>query len=707
MNGSMIGKVFNNRYQITERIGIGGMAEVYRAQDRVLGRMVAIKVMLPQYASDAEFTKRFRQEAASAANLSSPYIVNVYDWGQDDGTYYIVMEYVRGSDLKTAIKQRGAINQRKVAEIGAQVCQALSVAHNQDIVHRDIKPQNIMVQPDGNVKVMDFGIARAKNSMQGETSAVLGTAHYVSPEQAQGKELTSASDIYSLGIVLYEAATGKLPFDGPDSVTVATKQVQEFPVAPTQVNPNVDPGLEAIIMKALEKDPRDRFATVGDMKHALNDFLAGRSVTLGDAVVATEAATEVVSHTSGPIYENTTVMPPLEQQQYQQAPNYVPQPRTYIPVEEEEERSSTGRTVAIVLAILAALALIGAAAWFLLGNAGGSHSSASTSASASASSSEATQASIPNVAGSTVEAATTALEQAGFKVAGIKEINDDNYASGQVVRTDPAIGSNVEKGTAITLFVSVGKEKVLVPDLSTSDANGAKQLIEAAGLKAQEGSAEFSDSVAEGIVIKQDPAAGTSVDKGATVTYILSKGSDKVAVEDVLGRSEADATATLRNQGFTVEVYHSHSAEVAQGMVMTVNPEPGTKLNKGDTVSITISDGAIMHYVSAEIYADPQTNLANVALDTYQVADGGSVGYYITVPEGYSIVSVTDGATNYGTGSVGQITNVKHDLTLVVSLIGTAPTPEPTVDPSTTVDPTQGGTIDPTTGLPIQQTTTQ
>ncbi|HIR01890.1 MAG TPA: serine/threonine protein kinase, partial [Candidatus Aveggerthella stercoripullorum] len=277
----MIGRIFNNRYKITERIGIGGMAEVYRAQDTVLGRMVAVKVMLPQYAADPAFTQRFRQEAASAANLQSPYIVNVYDWGQDSGTYYIVMEYVRGSDLKTAIKERGAINQRKVAEIGSQVCQALSVAHNLDIIHRDIKPQNIMIQPDGNVKVMDFGIARAKNSVKTQTSSVLGTAHYVSPEQAQGKELTYASDIYSLGIVLYEAATGKLPFDGPDAVSVAMKQVQEQPVPPSQVNPAIDAALEDIIMKALDKNPASRFATARDMKNALNDYLSGRPVNLG------------------------------------------------------------------------------------------------------------------------------------------------------------------------------------------------------------------------------------------------------------------------------------------------------------------------------------------------------------------------------------------------------------------------------------------
>ena len=370
MSGNMIGRVFNNRYQITERIGIGGMAEVYRAQDRVLGRMVAVKVMLPQYAADTEFTQRFRQEAASAANLSSPYIVNVYDWGQDEGTYYIVMEYVRGSDLKTAIKQRGAINQRKVAEIGAQVCQALSVAHKQDIIHRDIKPQNIMVQPDGNVKVMDFGIAHAKNTVAGQTSAVLGTAHYISPEQAQGKELTNSSDIYSLGIVLYEAATGQLPFDGPDSVTVATKQVQEFPVPPTQINPNIDPSFEAIIMRALEKDPRNRFETVGDMKHALNDFLAGRSVVLSGTGATEVANAESYKKNSAPLpyADGTSVMPTLENAGGNgnggAIPPYAPM-RTVAP---EEETGGKGRIAAIIMAILAALALLAAAAWFFLGN---------------------------------------------------------------------------------------------------------------------------------------------------------------------------------------------------------------------------------------------------------------------------------------------------------------------------------------------------
>mgnify|MGYP002323604583 CR=1 FL=1 len=275
---NVIGRVFNERYKITERIGIGGMAEVYKAQDQVLGRTVAVKVMLPQYAADPEFTARFKQEAASAANLQSPYIVNVYDWGQDGGTYFIVMEYVRGTDLKTAVQQRGAINQRKVAEIGSQVCQALSVAHGQDIMHRDIKPQNIMVQPDGNIKVMDFGIARAKNSHLTQDNNVLGTAHYVSPEQTRGQELGPTSDIYSLGVVMYECATGQVPFDGDDAISVALKQVNELPVPPSQLNPNLDADLERIILRCMEKDPANRFQTADELRQTLNAYLAGRQV---------------------------------------------------------------------------------------------------------------------------------------------------------------------------------------------------------------------------------------------------------------------------------------------------------------------------------------------------------------------------------------------------------------------------------------------
>jgi serine/threonine-protein kinase len=260
------------------------MATVYRGMDRVLGRTVAIKTMLPQYATDPSFAARFKQEAQAAAALNSPYIVSVYDWGKDGDTYYyIIMEYLRGTDLKSGIRKHGALDCKKVAQIGSQIAQALSVAHNHDIIHRDIKPQNIMVQPDGNIKVMDFGIARAKNSHLTTDNSVLGTAHYVSPEQTQGKPLGPTTDLYSLGIVMYEAATGRVPFDGDNAVTVAMKQVTEQPVPPSQINPNVDPQLEAIILKCMQKDPKDRFQTADELYHTLHDYLAGRMQAVNNA----------------------------------------------------------------------------------------------------------------------------------------------------------------------------------------------------------------------------------------------------------------------------------------------------------------------------------------------------------------------------------------------------------------------------------------
>ena len=451
MTGSMIGRVFSNRYQITELIGVGGMAEVYRAQDNVLGRVVAVKVMLPQYAADPSFTKRFKQEAASAANLQSPFIVNIYDWGQDEGTYYIVMEYVRGSDLKSAINERGAINQRKVAEIGSQVCQALSVAHSLDIIHRDVKPQNIMVQPDGNVKVMDFGIARAKNSTKTQTSSVLGTAHYISPEQAQGKELTAASDIYSLGVVLYEAATGRLPFDAPDAISVAMKQVNEMPIRPRQVNPAIDPALEAIILKAMAKNPNDRFATAKDMRQALNDFLGGRPVNLmggssGGMSNFTSAETRVIGTVSSmPGQGGQTMVMPDGMRQTRT--NYT---HTTGPV--EPERKSGGKTALKVLAVILAIAAVAAIALGVM-------SLFSTD-----------KATVADVVGMEREEAVETLEALGFEVE-IEEENSDEVESGLVIEQDPEADTELAVGSTVTLVVSLGVAEVEVPDLTGMTAS--------------------------------------------------------------------------------------------------------------------------------------------------------------------------------------------------------------------------------------------
>ena len=564
MAGTMVGRTLNDRYEITERVGLGGMAEVYRANDKVLGRMVAVKVMLPQYAADPTFTQRFRQEAASAAKLQSPYIVSIYDWGLDDETYYIVMEFLRGTDLKTAIKERGFINQRKAAEIGSQVAQALSVAHSANIIHRDIKPQNIMIQPDGNIKVMDFGIARAGDAGLSQTATVLGTAHYVSPEQAQGKDLGPASDIYSLGVVLYEATTGKLPFDGQDAVSVAVKQVKEIPAPPRTINPDIDPSLEAIIMKALEKDPAARFKDASEMRRYLNDFLAGRPVNLG----ASSQQTQVMNGGVAPLHMggSTSVMPSVPN--ISNDTTQAVKPNTSFSADVPKKKSK--KPLIIVLAILAVLAIIGGIAFAV--------------------SSSGDNIEVPNVAGQSVDQAKKTLTNAGFKIGQETEVYSTEVESGKVVGTNPEAGQKAKKGSTVSISVSKGTEQVSVPDLRGMTKDQAQKALTDAGLKASEGDTVYSSDVEEGKVAEQSIAAGNSAKKGDTVTYHLSKGEEKVTIPNVVGQSQSNATSRLEAAGFAVDIAYQESTSVEKGNVISQSAT-GTAA-KGSTITLTISSGA-------------------------------------------------------------------------------------------------------------------
>lgn len=579
--GTMTGRTFNGRYEIKDRIGLGGMAEVYRALDNVLGRTVAVKVMLPQYAADPDFTQRFRQEAAAAANLQSPYIVNVYDWGQDNGTYFIVMEFVRGSDLKTAINQRGAINQRKVAEIAAQVCQALTVAHNQDIIHRDIKPQNIMVQPDGNVKVMDFGIARAKNSMKQQTSSVLGTAHYISPEQAQGKELTSASDIYSLGIAMFEATTGELPFDGEEAVSVAMMQVTQEAPLPSDINPNIDPDLEDIILCALAKNPHERFATANDMRLALNDYLAGRPVNLGGgrSVGGGFAGAETrvlapVNRGGGAVpVDATQAMPGLSgagmrPANYNGAPA-APKKHINNNFQMEEPKKSKAP---IIGGVIAALLVIAAAAFVFMGGLGGDGKE------------------VPNVVGMTEAQAVEMIEAEGFQVGTIDKTHDENAEAGKVLSQDPDGGTTKPEGTKINLVISMGVNEVQLPDFSNMTIDQAQREASKYKLVLQPMEAEYSADVEVNKIIRTSPEAGATVAEGSTVKYVLSLGTETVSVPNVVGKSRNDAMATLQDAGFKVSIEEGYSDNIKAGIVMEQSPFGG-KLETGETVRIHVSLG--------------------------------------------------------------------------------------------------------------------
>lgn len=648
MTGSMTGRLLSNRYRITERIGLGGMAEVYRAQDSVLGRSVAVKVMLPQYANDPTFTARFRQEAAAAANLQSPYIVNVYDWGQDGETNFMVMEFVRGTDLKNAINQRGAINQRKVAEIGSQVCQALSVAHGMDIIHRDIKPQNIMIQPDGNVKVMDFGIARAKNSTLAKTSAVLGTAHYISPEQAQGKELTPASDIYSLGVVLYESATGKLPFDGPDSVSVAMKQVQENPQPPRVVNPEISPDLEAIILKAMAKKPEERFATALDMRRALNDYLAGKPIS---STAMANTKTEVIgsipsgyAQQRGATAGHTAVMPPLAGG----SPHSSAQPRRYDSYQSVPQKR---KTPAIVAGIIVALLVIAAAVFAFM------HFSPQSG-----------DIEVPNVTKTMLPDAMKQIEDAGLVVGTIQYRVEEGVDEGTVLDQNPKAGAKVARKSKVSLVVAQGKNQIVVPNLENMSLNDAKKALRDLGLQVSIGDPTFSDTIPKGKVAGQDPNAGTPVEKGATVTLMPSAGIKSSNVPNVVGMTEAEARVTLENAGFSVEVEKINSSKGKLGSVVKQTPAAGAQAREQASVLITVIAGVNKHKVSLNVSSG-----GRVWASSSQVSEGDSVTIYYEAKQGYVLDKAVDTRSGKSfrvsdeTEGSFLVSNVTQDVSVSVS----------------------------------------
>lgn len=541
--------VFGRRYRVIEKIGSGGMADVFKAVDDVLGRTVAVKVLHARYASEPNFVARFRQEAQSAANLSHPNIVNMYDWGRDEETYYIVMEYVKGVDFKTLITQRGALDPLRVAEYGAQVCSALATAHGYDIIHRDIKPHNIVIQPDGTVKVMDFGIARAGNTTMTQTGSVMGTAQYVSPEQAQGKPLGPASDLYSLGITLYEMATGRPPFDADTPVATALMHVNDDPIPPRRIQENIPPALEAVILRALRKNPAERYASAKEMRDDLQRVAAGQPIQ-GVATVTRGALDE------------TSVMPAVERAERVRAAS-APEIRA-VP----ERRTSPWVWVGIV----AALAVIG----FIVAAALGAFSTGPI---------------VPSVIGDTEERAEERLIAADLTLGQVTTENSDEYELGVIMGQDPEAGTRVLAGSAVNIIVSAGVAQLLVPDLTLATESDALDALAAAELELGGITRENSVDVPEGQVIRTEPAAGTEVPKGSKVTVFVSKGILRVQVPDVTNKTLADAKADLETLSLVVKSTEAFSDSVPKGRVIKQSPEPKVYIDAGSTVTLTISKG--------------------------------------------------------------------------------------------------------------------
>jgi serine/threonine-protein kinase len=576
-------RVLSDRYALISHLARGGMADVWVAEDRLLGRQVAVKILHDQYAKSEAFVERFRREAQAAANLSHSNIVAVHDWGQDEDTYFMVMELVQGRNLRDVLRSEGALLPRRVAEIGAEVCVALSVAHNQGIVHRDIKPANVLLTSDSAVKVADFGIARAWDDSENltKTGAVIGTATYFSPEQAQGQIADARSDLYSVGVVMYELLAAQPPFSGESPVAVAYQHVQETPQPLSTLNPNVPPGLEAIVAKAMSKEPADRYQSAVEMVEDIDRLLAGQ---IPLASPQNEAATRMMQDTPAPVAPATAA---TAYQSVQQSP-YEPTP---LPVSQEQplyREPGAGDRTTLAIGVAAAFALLILGIIMLVRLLGSESPDLVT---------------IPELAGNQPASAIEELTRLGLSIEQ-EVVANTQIAAGLVVGTDPAAGSQVERGTLVKLLISGGDATIQVPRLIDLTEDQARTAIELSGLEVGELVFEASPVLEAGIVMGQDPEAGTLVAAGTEVNLVISAGTNALVVPDVVGKSEADALFVLSQSGFTPEqirIERQPSADVLAGFVIETTPEAEQFVPIDGFITVVISEGAVPSVIPSVI----------------------------------------------------------------------------------------------------------
>ncbi|MDU5470655.1 MAG: Stk1 family PASTA domain-containing Ser/Thr kinase [Peptoniphilus harei] len=586
----MINKILGNRYEILEKIGTGGMGNVFKAHDKKLDRIVAIKVLKLEYNEDNNFIRKFKRESLAAASISHPNIVSIYDVGtekiQDKEVHYIVMEYIDGKTLKDLINDEGRLSEKRALNYCIQIAEALKVAHSKHIVHRDIKSQNIMVTRDDRIKVTDFGIARvADNTTVTATNAVMGSVHYFSPEQARGAKVDNRSDIYSLGIVLFEMLTGRLPFDADNPVSVALMQVQSQMPRPSEFIKSLDPSVDALVLKMTEKDPDMRYKDVFELIKDIKDYTMG-------------ARSFSVNRTYDEDDSRTVVTPPVNRRPNRNHSNNMDPQR---PKKSKKVVKKKKSAAPAILGIFSAIVIIALLIYVVPKAMKGMKSGDVVEKIA-----------VENYIGKTREEAKELIEAQGL-VLDVNTVENEKEPDGVVLGQNPEDGTSVDKGTTVTLEINELPDSVPVPPLKGLTAEEAKKVLEENALQLGSVEEEFNDDVEEGKVIYSNPDGGYSVKRGTAVKLIVSKGVDKtpVVLSDYKGMDQDIVVNQLKSFGLTVVIENGNSNKVSEGQVYDMDPKPKTSVEKGSTVTLYISKGPKLEEDDRENEKDNEDNNNN------------------------------------------------------------------------------------------------
>ncbi len=562
------GHLIGDRYRVLGTLGRGGMASVYLAEDTTLGRRVAIKVLHKRFADDEKFVERFRREAKAAAGLNHPNIVGVYDWGQVGAQNYIVMEYVQGETLKDRVRRSGRLDTSQAVAITLELLAAVAAAHARGVVHRDVKSQNILIDTEGRVKVTDFGIAQAGDPSMTEAGSILGTAQYLAPEQARGEQVDERSDLYSVGVVLYEMLTGSVPFKGDSAVTVALKHVNERPAEPAELVTGLPYTLNQVVLKAMAKDPALRYSSAAQFGADLRAAMTGGPVLAAAYHVGGEGMPPAATTIAGE--QATRVMTARDR-----AEARVPGGGSR--AQGRERRDGSDRRSRppwwlwlIVVVVVAGLATAGVLIYRSIGGGGEA---------------------VPDVVGMQENRATVALVEAGFRVERNEGFSDEREA-GVVFRQQPPAGTDLREGGTVEIWVSKGPSAVEVPDFNGQSPEAIEAWLEENGVEGERKTGR-NDTVEQGLVYKTDPAAGETVKRGATLTYWISSGPRRATVPDVVGISQSDAGAAIEGAGLVVGTVDQQTSETAPaGTVIGQDPAAGTEVDRGAAVDLIISSGS-------------------------------------------------------------------------------------------------------------------